>query len=39
MLKSSILLSTAALALIGLASAKHDDMFLNEDYESGLINV
>ena len=35
----NILVSAAILALLGLTSAKHDDMFLSEDYESGLINV
>jgi cathepsin A (carboxypeptidase C) len=38
MFKRSILLSAAVLALLGFQSfAKKDDMFLDEDYESGLV--
>lgn len=40
MFKRSILLSAAVLALLGWqVAAKKDEMFLDEEYESGLVNL
>jgi hypothetical protein len=40
MFKKSILVSVTVLALLGFqVAAKKDEMFLDEDYESGLVNL